>query len=266
MTAPAADAAPAIRTDPETGLKLFNTRTGRASEEIDGTGYGVVENAEYLVLPAFKADAVYDGKARAQIRKFNEARRGADDYMAMEGQFAGYLQDHYSTAPVARESLADDCEVLVVGAGFAGLLLWHRLAQAGFKDVRFCEKGGDVGGTWYWNRYPGGTFNFTDAIEEHTEYVVRLLSKMRELGHGVVDIREEDEACWTQICIDADVASAPLRDCLTNFNGYGRTAPGSLGYCGGKKASARLRTWAEQTLEPCQFKPARRMPLMANQK
>src|SRR6266849_10785220 len=30
-----------------------------------------------------------------------------------------------------------------------------KLSQAGFTDVRFCEKGGDVGGTWYWNRYPG---------------------------------------------------------------------------------------------------------------
>jgi cation diffusion facilitator CzcD-associated flavoprotein CzcO len=51
--------------------------------------------------------------------------------------------------------LKDECEILVVGAGFAGLLLWHKLSQAGFTDVRFCEKGGDVGGTWYWNRYPG---------------------------------------------------------------------------------------------------------------
>ena len=44
---------------------------------------------------------------------------------------------------------------MVVGAGFAALLLWYRLKEAGFTDVRFCEKGGDVGGTWYWNRYPG---------------------------------------------------------------------------------------------------------------
>jgi cation diffusion facilitator CzcD-associated flavoprotein CzcO len=36
-----------------------------------------------------------------------------------------------------------------------GLLLWQKLSQAGFTDLRFCEKGGDVGGTWYWNRYPG---------------------------------------------------------------------------------------------------------------
>ena len=61
----------------------------------------------------------------------------------------------YSAAPVPRDALTDECEILVVGAGFGGLLLWHKLSQAGFTDVRFCEKGGDVGGTWYWNRYPG---------------------------------------------------------------------------------------------------------------
>ena len=75
--------------------------------------------------------------------------------MAMEGDFAKYLEDVYSAPPVPREALTDECEILVVGAGFGGLLLWHKLSEAGFVDVRFCEKGGDVGGTWYWNRYPG---------------------------------------------------------------------------------------------------------------
>ncbi|MCZ0941752.1 MAG: hypothetical protein OXJ53_01705, partial [Gammaproteobacteria bacterium] len=106
----------------------------------------------------------------------------------------------------------------------------------------------------------GGTFNFTDAIEEHTEYVAWLLAKMRELGHGVVDIREEDEGRWAKLCAEADRASAPLRDCLTNFNGYGRAAPGSLGYYGGKKESARWRNWAQETLEAYRFRPVRHAP------
>src|SRR3982074_944197 len=41
-----------------------------------------------------------------------------------------------------------------VGAGFAGLFLLHRLRKAGFTTV-VLEEAGDVGGTWYWNRYPG---------------------------------------------------------------------------------------------------------------
>ena len=44
--------------------------------------------------------------------------------------------------------------MLVVGAGFGGMYAVHRLRTDGF-DVRAVESGGDVGGTWYWNRYPG---------------------------------------------------------------------------------------------------------------
>ncbi len=47
-----------------------------------------------------------------------------------------------------------DVEVVVAGAGFAGLYLLHKLRQLGF-STRVLEAGGDVGGTWYWNRYPG---------------------------------------------------------------------------------------------------------------
>jgi cation diffusion facilitator CzcD-associated flavoprotein CzcO/acetyl esterase/lipase len=45
-------------------------------------------------------------------------------------------------------------DVAVVGAGFAGLYLLHRLRKAGFSAI-VIEEAGDVGGTWYWNRYPG---------------------------------------------------------------------------------------------------------------
>src|SRR4051794_23936483 len=47
-----------------------------------------------------------------------------------------------------------DFDAVVVGAGFAGLYMLHRLRNAGF-SVRVFEAGDSVGGTWYWNRYPG---------------------------------------------------------------------------------------------------------------
>jgi cation diffusion facilitator CzcD-associated flavoprotein CzcO len=47
-----------------------------------------------------------------------------------------------------------EVDVAVVGAGFAGLYLLHRLRKAGFTTVAL-EEADDVGGTWYWNRYPG---------------------------------------------------------------------------------------------------------------
>lgn len=45
-------------------------------------------------------------------------------------------------------------DVVVIGAGFAGMYLLHRLRGAGFR-VKAIEGGPEVGGTWYWNRYPG---------------------------------------------------------------------------------------------------------------
>ncbi|MFH0298732.1 alpha/beta hydrolase fold domain-containing protein [Bradyrhizobium sp. 31Argb] len=57
-------------------------------------------------------------------------------------------------ASEATNGTAQQVDVAVVGAGFAGLYLLHRLSKAGFTTVAL-EEAGDVGGTWYWNRYPG---------------------------------------------------------------------------------------------------------------
>lgn len=160
-----------IRIDPATGQKLFSTRAAKATDKITGKGYSPVVDEALTALPPAPAGAVFNAAEQARYREFKEARRGAADYMAMEGEFSRYLEDVYSGDPVPREALADECEILVVGAGFAGLLLWYKLHQAGFSDVRFCEKGGDVGGTWYWNRYPGiacdvESYSYLPLLEE----------------------------------------------------------------------------------------------------
>jgi cation diffusion facilitator CzcD-associated flavoprotein CzcO len=54
--------------------------------------------------------------------------------------------------------MTDDVDVLVIGAGVAGLCALYRLREAGF-TVQVLERGGDVGGVWYWNRYPGARFD-----------------------------------------------------------------------------------------------------------
>jgi cation diffusion facilitator CzcD-associated flavoprotein CzcO len=162
---------PAISVDPVTGRKTFDTRAAKATDKIRGKGYSIVTDEELTAMPEPPPGAKFDAAEQAQYRAFKEARRGAADYMAMEGEFAKYLTDVYSEPPVEREALADECDIVVVGAGFAGLLLWHKLSEAGFDDVRFCEKGGDVGGTWYWNRYPGiacdvESYSYLPLLEE----------------------------------------------------------------------------------------------------
>ena len=211
----------AIRVDAN-GHVTFDTRAATASDRIVGSGYSVTDDEALKVLPPQPAGATFDAEEQARYRAFKEARRGAADYMPMEGEFRSYLDDVYSAPPVPRESLTDECEVLVVGAGFAGLLLWYKLREAGFTDVRFCEKGGDVGGTWYWNRYPGvacdvESYSYLPLLEEMgyvpsmkfasgfeiLEYCQSMAERFgfyeRCLFHTTVEqtVWDEDSARWT---------------------------------------------------------------------
>ncbi len=79
---------------------------------------------------------------------------GNAQYLELKGNLAHYLDDPY-TPFVEREPKTDHVTFAFVGGGFAGLVTGARLVEAGVTDVRIVEKGGDFGGTWYWNRYPG---------------------------------------------------------------------------------------------------------------
>jgi cation diffusion facilitator CzcD-associated flavoprotein CzcO len=79
---------------------------------------------------------------------------GNEQYLRLQGSFAQYLDDPY-TPVTPREPRTDHVTFAFVGGGFAGLVTAARLVEAGITDVRIIEKGGDFGGTWYWNRYPG---------------------------------------------------------------------------------------------------------------
>ena len=81
---------------------------------------------------------------------------GSGQYIETTGQFARYFEvDPYVEPGFSREPLTDEIEVAIIGGGFCGLLAGARLHEAGIEGVRVIEAGGDFGGTWYWNRYPG---------------------------------------------------------------------------------------------------------------
>jgi cyclohexanone monooxygenase len=114
---------------------------------------------------------------RDRYRAERDKRLRADaneQYVEMAGQFAHYLDDPYTT-PVEREPLTDEVDVVVIGGGFGGLLAGARLRAAGIDGIRLVEKGGDVGGTWYWNRYPGAACDVESYVYlpllEETGYV-----------------------------------------------------------------------------------------------
>jgi len=95
---------------------------------------------------------------RARYREERDKRirpDGNEQYVEVTGEFSNYVDDPYVEPGFTREPLRDEVEVVVIGGGFGGLLAGAKLRMAGVEDIRIIEKGGDFGGTWYWNRYPG---------------------------------------------------------------------------------------------------------------
>ncbi len=95
---------------------------------------------------------------------------GNNQYIRIEGQLSHYLEDPY-TPVTPREPKTDHVTFTFIGGGFAGLVTGARLKECGVNDVRIIEKGGDFGGTWYWNRYPGAqcdtaSFVYMPLLEE----------------------------------------------------------------------------------------------------
>jgi len=96
---------------------------------------------------------------RERYRQEREKRLRTDgeaQYVELSGDFARYAEDDpYADPTFSRAPLTDDVEVVIIGGGFSGLLAAARLREQGVDDFRILEAGGDFGGTWYWNRYPG---------------------------------------------------------------------------------------------------------------
>ena len=88
---------------------------------------------------------------------------GNEQYLEVKDTFAHFVDDPYVES-FEREQLTDDTDVVVIGGGFGGLLAGARLREAGVQDIRVIEKGGDFGGTWYWNRYPGAQCDIESYI------------------------------------------------------------------------------------------------------
>src|SRR5207249_6589917 len=82
----------------------------------------------------------------------------------------------------------DHFDAMIVGAGFAGVCMLHRLRGLGL-SARLFEAGGGVGGTWFWNRYPGArcdvesmeySYQFSDELQQQWEWTERYAAQ-REL-------------------------------------------------------------------------------------
>jgi cation diffusion facilitator CzcD-associated flavoprotein CzcO len=112
------------------------------------------------------SDVIDTAALRARYLAERDKRLRADgnaQYVEVVGEYARFVDDPH-TERTERASVHDEVTFAFIGGGFAGLTTGAALKQAGIEDVRLVEKGGDVGGTWYWNRYPGAQCDTTSFV------------------------------------------------------------------------------------------------------
>ena len=128
-------------------------------------------------------------KARfAEERDLRVAYRpeGTGQYTSdLDGPLSRYAIDPY-VAGADRAPINDHVECLFIGGGFSALLTAARLRERGVESIRIVERGGDVGGTWYWNRYPGAacdvpSYDYLPLLDEMDYVPGRLYAKGPEI-------------------------------------------------------------------------------------
>ena len=109
--------------------------------------------------------------------------------------FKRYRDDVF-TPVTPREALSDEVDVVIIGAGLAGLVAGARLREAGLERVRLIDEAGGVGGTWYWNRYPGvmcdvESYIYMPMLEELNYVPTRKYAFGDEIRRHLVAIAEK---------------------------------------------------------------------------
>ena len=115
-------------------------------------------------LESFDFDPEFLRKKYREERDKRLRQDGNEQYQEVSGDFSYFVEDPYINDEITREAIKEDAEVVIIGGGFGGMLAGARLREAGIDDFRIIEKGGDFGGTWYWNRYPGASCDIESYI------------------------------------------------------------------------------------------------------
>jgi cyclohexanone monooxygenase len=149
---------------------------------------------------------------REKYREEREKRLrpdGNQQYREAAGAFAHFAHDPYVAPGFTREPLRDEVDVALIGGGFGGLLAGARLRQLGVESLRVIEKGGDFGGTWYWNRYPGvacdiESYVYLPLLEELGYVPKEKYSRGAEIfGHCQAIARKYD--LYRNACLQTEV-------------------------------------------------------------
>jgi cation diffusion facilitator CzcD-associated flavoprotein CzcO len=136
-------------------------------------------------------------------RRLVEGRSEIRD-LQRDAHFSSYRDDPF-TPVVEREPVHDEVDVAIVGGGIGGVLAGANLRKAGIQSIRIVDQAGGVGGTWYWNRYPGvmcdvESYMYIPMLEEFGYVPTRRYASGEEIrGHlqRIADRYElEDDALF----------------------------------------------------------------------
>jgi cation diffusion facilitator CzcD-associated flavoprotein CzcO len=112
--------------------------------------------------PGFDPDKLRQKYAEERAKRLRADAAG--QYQRLEGKFAEFADDPYVDPGFTREAVHEEIDVLIIGGGLSGLITAARLRHEKVESIRIIEKGGDFGGTWYWNRYPGAACDIESYI------------------------------------------------------------------------------------------------------
>jgi cation diffusion facilitator CzcD-associated flavoprotein CzcO len=179
---------------------------------------------------SFDPEAVHAKYLAERDKRLVEGRSDIRD-LDHDAHFAQYRNDPF-TPYTERAPVADEVDVVIVGGGIAGVLVGANLRKAGVERIRIIDQAGGIGGTWYWNQYPGvmcdvesyiympmleeldyipsRRYAYGDEIREHLEAIAGRFDLTRDaLFHTDVTRAEwdEDAARWRVHTDRGDVVS-----------------------------------------------------------
>lgn len=156
---------------------------------------------------------------REKYRVEREKRLRSDgiaQYRDLSGAYEEFDRDPYVEPGFRRDPIVEEVEVVIIGGGFGGMIAGANLMKAGITNFRIIEKGGDFGGTWYWNRYPGAACDVESYVYlpllEETGYMptekyakapeifayCQLLGRTFNLYDGALFQTEVEAARWDE--------------------------------------------------------------------
>src|SRR4051794_15027437 len=103
--------------------------------------------------PVFDPEAVREKYERERAKRMTEGRGVIHD-LKHDERFAEYTRDPH-TPFIERDPVSTEVDVAILGAGMSGVVAGAKLREAGLRRIMLIDKAGGIGGTWYWNRYPG---------------------------------------------------------------------------------------------------------------